>query len=261
MQDHQLPQPNPDWAIFLDFDGTIVELASHPDEVTLAPQVPEVLRRLEAVLGGAVAIVTGRTIASLDRLLGDTGLSVAGVHGVERRRADGHIMRSVDSDTRFDATRSRVAAFVAEHPGTHYEDKGCAVTLHTRQAPECAPAAEALLEAEREHLGDGYQIQRGHDVIELKPSGQDKGTVVASFLAEPPFRGRTPVFIGDDVTDEDAFAMVRRYQGHAIRVGDRSESYATATLATVREVLAWLAQIAQTLEARSSASNTTSSWD
>lgn len=261
MTDGKLPEPAPDWAIFLDFDGTLVELANQPDEATPAPEVPELLQRLGGALGGAVAIVTGRTLASLEAQLGPLDLPMAGIHGIERRRADGQIERAVAGGPGFDAARRQVAEFVAAHPGTHYEDKGCALTLHYRGMPELADAVAALLEGERQRLGEGFHIQQGHDVLELKPRGNDKGTVVARFLDEPPFRGRRPVFIGDDITDEDAFALVRNRDGHAIRVGDHGDSYATATLPTVREVLAWLERTATTLERTPRAGDTASSSD
>lgn len=256
-----LPEPQTDWAVFLDFDGTVVELARDPDAVTPAPELVGLLKRLAAVLDGAVAIVSGRTLASLEAMLGDGGLPMAGTHGLERRRSDGTIQRAWPGDGRFQAARTALERFVAEHPGTQWEDKGFSLTLHYRSVPELAADAHALVEREQQRLGDDYHIQRGHYVIELKPRGHDKGTAVAGFLEEEPFRGRTPVFVGDDVTDEDAFAVVLARDGHAVRVGDHDGSRATATLATVAEVLAWLRQIVRTLESRQGRNGPTSSWD
>jgi len=248
MSAYTLPEPAPNWALFLDFDGTLVELQPHPDMVRPAPLLGATLDRLAALLHGAVAIVSGRSLDDLDRFLNGTALPMAGVHGLERRDAEGAVHRPLDHTESFQAARATLARFVAEHPGTHYEDKGNSLALHFRNAPGYAAQAEAALRAECQRMGEEFEVQRGKSVMELKPTGHHKGTVVATFLEEPPFRGRVPVFIGDDVTDEDAFSVVVERGGHAIRVGDLTATHATCRIGSVEEVLEWLTTVIRTLE-------------
>lgn len=240
---NNLPEPSADWALFLDFDGTLVEIAEHPDLARPGPAVPDLLRRLQEAFGGAVAIISGRSLDGLDRLLGASDLPTAGIHGLERRDGSGRVHRTVDHTGSFRDTRLALARFVREHPGTSFEDKGNALALHYRGAPRAETAAAAFLDAECRRLGDEFQLQRGKAVFELKPTSHHKGTVVASFLEEPPFVGRVPVFIGDDVTDEDAFRLVNQRGGHAIRVGPLEGSAAHWTVASVSEVLQWLTSL------------------
>lgn len=248
----ELPPPQADWALFLDFDGTLVELADHPERVSVPPEVPHLLGRLAGCLDGAVAIVSGRSLAGLERLLDGTPLAMAGVHGLERRDARGQLHRPVDHTESFREARAAIARFVAAHPGTHWEDKGNALTLHYRGAPEVAREAARFLETQCRGLGEEFAVQRGKQVLELKPTSHHKGTVVATFLAEPPFAGRRPVFIGDDVTDEDAFRVVNDHDGHSIRVGGNGDADTAARyrVASVREVLEWLDGLPQQLAKR-----------
>src|SRR5699024_6767867 len=161
----RLPEPCSDWALFLDFDGTLVEIAEYPDLVRLDPGVPDLLCHLQQALDGAVAVVSGRSLDSLDRMLGISGLPMAGIHGLERRDGPGCIHRPVGHVRSLRAARLTVARFVGEHPGTRLEDKGSALALHYRCAPEAEAAAAALLEAECRRLGDGFQLQRGKAVF------------------------------------------------------------------------------------------------
>lgn len=243
----QLPRPQADWALFLDFDGTLVELADHPERVAVPPEVPDLLGRLAGCLQGAVAIVSGRSLAGLERLLDGAPLAMAGVHGLERRDASGRLHRPVDHTESFREARAAVARFVDAHPGTHWEDKGNAVTLHYRGAPQAAEAAARFLQARCRELGEEFAVQHGKQVLELKPTSHHKGTVVASFLAEPPFAGRCPVFIGDDVTDEDAFRVANERNGHSIRVGGDADTAARYRVGSVKEVLEWLNSLPQQL--------------
>lgn len=232
-----------DWALFLDFDGTLVEIAEHPDAIIVPPNLPALLRDLAQRLNGAIAIVSGRSIAGLDMLLDGALPAMAGIHGLERRDAAGQLYQPIDNTSEFASARASIRDFVAAHPGTHWEDKGNALALHFRNAPEAGPAATAMLSAEQQRLGDEFILQKGKQVLELKPSGQHKGTVVESYMSEAPFKGRVPVFLGDDVTDEDAFAVVNAQGGHSIRVGSAPHSIAHYQIDTVNEALEWLSRL------------------
>ncbi len=245
-----LPLPTPDWALFLDFDGTLVELEDHPDDVTLPAGMAQRLRHLQAALDDAVAIVSGRALADLEALLHPLRLPLAGLHGLERRDARGRIHRDERDREPLDAVRDAISGFVAARPGLYAEDKGGALALHYRGATEREQEVAAFLERQRRQIGDGFHIQAGKQVFELKPAGRDKGRVVREFMAEPPFQGRTPVFVGDDRTDEDAFAAVNALGGFSIRVGEHHpDTAATATLPSVAATLKWLDGLPEHLEA------------
>lgn len=245
----QLPAPRSDWALFLDFDGTLVEIAEHPDAVRVPDHLPGLLQRLVQRLNGAVAIVSGRDLAGLDRLLNGALPAMAGVHGLERRDDQGRIYRPVDCTAGFADARAALQRFVDTHPGTLLEDKGNALTLHFRGAPGLAAEAESLLQTQCQALGEDFHLQRGKQVLELKPAAHHKGTVVETFMTEPPFAGRRPVFLGDDVTDEDAFSAVNRLGGHSIRVGHGDHStVAHHQVDSVEAALDWLGRIARALE-------------
>ncbi len=243
-----LPTPQTDWALFLDFDGTLVEIAEHPDAIVVPPELPRLLRSLTDALNGAVAVVSGRSLEGLDRFLDGALPALAGVHGLERRDGQGMVYQPIDRTDDFTQARQVLTAFVDQHPGTYLEDKGNALTLHYRGAPASAAAAQALLAEQSAALGDEFFVQPGKQLFELKPTSAHKGHVVATFMQEPPFAGRTPVFLGDDVTDEDAFATVNTLGGHAIRVGARQASAATYHIDNVNEALQWLTRLATTLQ-------------
>ena len=243
-----LPQPSPRWALFLDFDGTLVEIADQPDAVKVAPELPDLLNRLHTALGGAVALVSGRGLDDIDRMLGTPGLAAAGQHGLERRGADGRRITATIDHTALDDIIGSLQPFVAAHPGTRLEPKGMTVALHYRNAPETESDARAIAASLMERHGDGFHVQEGKMVLEVKPKGSTKGTVVEQFLTEPPFAGRKPVFIGDDVTDEDGFRAVNRHGGVSIQIGTRLPTDATFRIASVTDLHRWLARMADNLD-------------
>lgn len=234
------PTPH-DLALFLDFDGTLVSLAAHPDDVDVSPRLKELLGELDKTFEGAVAVVSGRPLDQLERLLAPVSLPMAGIHGLEWRDADGTRHTALDKPAQLASCRDALKAFVEARPGLHYEDKGVSLTLHYRGAPQLAEACREFFEAQHRALGDTFEMIAGKCVLELRPGGYHKGTAVARLLDQTPaFRGRTPVFIGDDVTDEDAFHVVNARGGHSVRVGRQSETCATCYLESVQEVLTWL---------------------
>jgi trehalose 6-phosphate phosphatase len=226
-------------AYFLDFDGTLVEIALRPSAVKVAPELPALMAELHTAAGGALALISGRPLADIDRMVGLKYLPVAGQHGSERRDARGQVhVHPVDVDA-LSELRTRAQSWCATHPGLALEDKGLSIALHYRTAPELAAVAERLV---RDAIGEAnadFHIQTGKMVFEIKPTGPDKGRAIEAFLSESPFAGRLPVFIGDDVTDEHGFDAVNARGGVSIKVGDGA-SAARWRLQSVADVHRWL---------------------
>lgn len=229
-------------ALFLDMDGVLAPMAPTPDAVKPVARRTAVLKALERRLDGRVAIVSGRTLAEIDRIADGALSSASGVHGLERRRRDGSIERGA-ADGGVTRALDAFHAFAAERPGMIVEDKGVSAGLHYRQAPDQAGAAETLAR----ELSDetGLALQPGHMVLELKTPGASKGTAVTAFMAEPPFRGATPVMLGDDVTDEDGFRAAAALGGYGVLVGAERATAARYRLDGVDAVLAWLESVAE----------------
>ncbi|HEX7888860.1 MAG TPA: trehalose-phosphatase [Ramlibacter sp.] len=207
----------PSCALFLDFDGTMVDIAPQPNAVEVPQPLLGVLQDLNDYLQGAVAIISGRPIAQIDEFLHPLKLAVGGVHGAERRDADGrlHLLNTHP----LDHVEEAACTLAAEHPGLLVEAKRGSLALHYRQRPEledlCLLAMQKAVEE-----SPGITLLRGKMVAEAKPGGASKGRAIEDFLGEAPFAGRTPVFIGDDVTDEVGFSTVQRLGGMGIKIGD-----------------------------------------
>jgi trehalose 6-phosphate phosphatase len=239
------PLPKIPCALFLDFDGTLVELAARPDAVRPAQDLVPLLDRLLRHLDGAVAVITGRRIADIDHFLAPLRLPVAGVHGQELRRAAGEAARAAAGAPELDLARGEIAAFARARPGVRVEDKGVGLALHWREAPEAGAAAHALMAALHDAAQGRLALVEGKMVAELVPAGRDKGWAVERLVEAPPFAGRLAVFIGDDVTDEAGFLAVNGMGGLSIRVGGkRTESIARYRLPDPQAVQAWLAALA-----------------
>ncbi len=203
-------------ALFLDFDGTLVELAERPGDVVVPPGLTDELAAMSERLGGALAVISGRTIAQIDAQLSPLKLPVTGVHGVQRRNASGHTIH-IEAPP-LEAAAAELRLFADAHPGTLVEVKRGALALHYRLAPEL----EALCLSTMQQLCAGIPgtaLMSGKMVVELKPARANKGHAVNAYLHEPPFHGRTPVYVGDDVTDEDAFIAVQARGGIGVKVG------------------------------------------
>ncbi len=207
----------PSCALFLDFDGTLVDLVSHPQAVVVPPGLPDTLGRLRDLLAGAIAVVSGRPIQQIDRFLAPLVLSVAGVHGAERRRADGSLAWQTVSP--MDAVKEVALALARAHPALVVETKRGAVAVHYRQAPQLQALCLAAMQAAVEQ-SPGLTLLCGKMVVEAKPSCTTKRQAIEAFLDEAPFAGRTPVFVGDDTTDESGFASVQERGGLGVKVGE-----------------------------------------
>ncbi len=238
------PGPDELWALFLDVDGTLIEIAESPDGVVVDARVTEILAALDRRFDHAVALVSGRPIEFLDRLFAPLRLTTAGLHGLERRDPAGRTHRPDCAAVGLDRVRDAFRDFTRRDPGLMIEDKTYSVALHFRRAPTLADGAAALAERLARDLGDDLILQRGKMVLEFRPRGPHKGDVVDEFMAMKPFAGRVPVFIGDDVTDEDGFMAVNRLSGHSIRVGASDATAARWRIDGVPELRDWLAGIA-----------------
>jgi len=226
-------------ALFLDLDGTLLEFAATPADATPSLRLRRLLADLAALEHGAVAFISGRTIADLDGLLAPHRFATAGLHGIERRRADGSQLPAAVDPSGLDGVRARLAAFAAEWPGVVLEDKRFALAVHYRQTPQRAAEVAALGIEIAGCLPHDWEILEGNHVLEIKPSSADKGVAIRAFMAESPFAGRTPVFVGDDVTDEDGFRVVNELGGISVKVSAGSTS-ACWRLANIDAVTSWL---------------------
>jgi len=206
-------------ALFLDVDGTLVEIEREPGAVHVPERLCRILADLQEAGDGALALVSGRSLEQLDRLFSPLRLSAAGLHGLERRNLRTGVVRREPEPAVFEPARARLERFARDHAGVLLEDKGLTLALHYRKAPEVENEAKALAQAVAAASGGALVLLEGKKVLELKPPGCDKGEAIAAFMDEPPFRGRRPVFAGDDITDEAGFATINRLGGISIRIG------------------------------------------
>lgn len=238
------PAPRREWAYFFDLDGTLIDFADTPSAVRVSEELRRLLEDLHSTSGGAVALMSGRSIAEIDRLFPHIRIPVAGQHGIERRSAEGIVTRHAFPARRFESVRDGIAAAVASKPGLLLEDKGLSLAVHYRRAARLGSYAHRLARSVLSDLGEEFCLQPGKYVVELRPAGKDKGVGVLEFMTEAPFRGRTPVFVGDDVTDEYGFATVNKLEGHSVKVGP-GRTAARWRLRNVQAVEQWLRSISR----------------
>ena len=230
------------YAYFFDLDGTLAGIQPHPDDVVVPDTVLEHLQQLSRLNEGALALISGRSMAELDVLASPYHFPLAGVHGAERR--DIHDQLHVVSlpDALIQTLQRQLASALEALPGTELESKGMAFALHYRQAPH----HEAAIFAIARNVAEAHPqlaLQPGKCVVEIKPEGINKGAAIAAFMAETPFKGRTPVFFGDDLTDEAGFAVVNKAGGMSVKVG-LGETIANWRLESVASVWQWITDVA-----------------
>lgn len=228
-------------ALFLDLDGVLAPIEATPEAVVPHPRRTRALKALIRALDGRVAILSGRTLAEIDRISEGASPAAAGAHGLERRRLDG-TRTGLDAHPAVAEAVAAMGAFAAGRPGVRVEDKGLAAALHYRQAPDQAEAAGRL--ARDLAARTGLTLQPGHAVFELKTPGADKGSALDAFMDEPPFRGAVPVMVGDDLTDEHAFVAAGRHGGFGVLVGPPRPTAARHGLKDVAATLDWLEAVA-----------------
>ncbi|MGH6827385.1 MAG: trehalose-phosphatase [Rhizomicrobium sp.] len=223
-------------ALFLDIDGTLLDLARTPEQVVVPSDLADTLARLRAALDGALAFVSGRSLAAIDGLFARS--AAVGCHGAEVRGRDGTV--KLLSAPMPQAVRSFFKDLVARHPGTALEDKTYALALHYRLAPEAKPALEeAMAQAAQLLAAQKVTVQNGKAVFDVKPRGIDKGVGVRALMSEAPFLGRVPVFGGDDTTDLDVFRILPEFGGRGFSVG-RSFDGVAYHFPSPRAVREWL---------------------
>lgn len=238
-----LPGHVSDLALFLDIDGTLLDIAQTPEAIVVPLGLPAILKRLAGRLNGALALITGRSINTVDDLFDRPPVAISGLHGAEWRGTDGRIT-TIPTTKAFEEARAHLRRQTADMPGVIFEDKGAAIAAHYRLAPEQETHIRTLMTGIAAHVGEGWVLQEGKQVIELRPHGRDKGDALMHLMSEKPFHGRRPVAIGDDVTDEAMFAVVNRMDGLSVRVGaDDRQSLARSRIRTPSEVRDWLAQV------------------
>ena len=240
-----LPGPGQPWALYVDLDGTLVELMPHPDDVVIPPHTLRLLARLQQGLGGALCIVSGRPLAQLRSLFGgDGGPLLVGSHGAETADRPG-----ASSALGLEALRGAIERDLVGASGVWVEAKPTGVAVHFRQCPSVRPFVHARVQHHVAAL-PGWRVFEGHCVVEVAPIDVDKGRAVMRVSRMGEFRARIPVALGDDATDEDAFAAASSMGGFGIAVGRARATRAQFAVPNVAAVHGWLAAVADRLEAR-----------
>jgi trehalose 6-phosphate phosphatase len=229
------------WALFLDIDGTLLDLATQPDQVTVPASVPALLQRWCNMLRGAVALISGRDLNAIDRLFRPYRFVAAGSHGLQWRLGRRSIMAGPDRAADLAAVRSFAVEKVNLFPGMLLEEKSHGLAVHYGGVPEHHDAAWAVARSVMERLGAGFQLMSGKSSVEIVVNGVCKGQAIERFMACPPYAGRRAVYFGDDVTDESGFAVVNRLDGLSVRVGSGRQTEARHQLPSPGAVLQWLA--------------------
>jgi trehalose 6-phosphate phosphatase len=223
-------------ALFLDFDGTLIDIAATPDGIAVPPDLGARLTALSQRLAGRLALVSGRAIANLEQHCGPLAIALAGSHGLSRLSARRERLGA--EPTRLPDSVFEAFAKFADGTGLHLESKAYGAALHYRADPSLAERAEAF--AGSLAVEHGLIVKRGKYVVELVPPGADKGVAVRAFMNEAPFAGARPIFVGDDVTDEDGFEAAGELGGFGILVGRRAATAARYSLADPAAVVEWL---------------------
>jgi trehalose 6-phosphate phosphatase len=234
------PVPAPDIALFLDIDGTLLEHQPHPDGVFVDDALRNLLVAAEERLGGAVAFITGRSVATVDRLFAPLSLPVAGLYGLEHRLRPGEAATAADEPADLAAIAEALEDEFRTTDGVYFERKGAVLAIHTRAAPQAFDAVRAAAERVLPQLAGAYRIVAGHAGLEFLPVDALKSAAINRFMAITPFAGRRPVFIGDDVSDEPGFEYVNEIGGISIRVRPSGETAAAFVLPNVASVRGWI---------------------
>jgi trehalose 6-phosphate phosphatase len=230
-------------ALFLDIDGTLLDLAHSPEAVEVPAWMIATLQRLSDKLAGAVAFVSGRTIESIDRLFKPLVLSAVGVHGGEIRSPTGMIVPDERLVRQVQSAEPVLQQAIARIRGVQLENKRSAIALHYRSAPQRGREVLKVAEAVAGGMGSQFAVLVGKCVVEIRPRHMTKGSAIDQLMRQSPFDGRTPIFAGDDCTDEDAFEVVNRLGGISVHIGDSASTIARYRLASPDQLREWLQQL------------------
>lgn len=238
------PPPLPDGqiALFFDIDGTLAPIAERPEQACIPGETITILQMLRQYTGGAVAFISGRNLEEIDRLSGGP-YPAAGQHGLEMRGASGAVERQEQHREVIVRVAEHLRAIAAEHPGLLVEEKGLSVALHYRQAPKLAGLVERALVALEAQYAGLLCLQRGKMVGELRIAGGGKGAAIRSLAETAPFAGKTPIFVGDDLTDEEGFHAVNALGGISIKIGE-GDTNAQWRIDSVDHLGSWLRRLA-----------------
>jgi trehalose 6-phosphate phosphatase len=231
-----------DTALFLDVDGTLLDIRDRPAEVTAEAQLIDLLGALSSAVDGALSLISGRSIAEIDRIFAPARFAAAGSHGAELRL---HPRDEIDTTSHAlpSDILSRLSEFAASHEGLLLEHKSGGASLHYRMAPELETRCRQLMDELMGEIEQDFRLIPGKMVLELAPRGHNKGQAIAAMMHRRPFAGRRPVFVGDDVTDEDGFVTVNAMRGISVHVGEDPGSAAAYSLGSVADVRRWLESI------------------
>jgi trehalose 6-phosphate phosphatase len=236
-----------DWALFLDIDGTLLDLAPEPQAVQVPPGLPAQIGVLAHGLGGALALVSGRPLSDIDRFFPGR-FDAAGTHGAQWRLGGTETGPGAAVEAALSEMTATLRDVTDSLPGVVLERKPHALALHYRQAPEREAQIRSLAARAAQALGPTFRVQAGKMVIELLPTQAGKGAAIERFMALPPYAGRTPVFLGDDRTDEDGFTVVNALGGLSVRIGEGVQTQARLRLHSPAAVRDWLAGLAASLQ-------------
>jgi len=232
-------------ALYLDIDGTVLDIAETPDATEVPDFVVPLLAQLGRKVDGAIAFVSGRPIAAIDTLFRPLKLAAVGVHGGEIRMPDGQLIADQRLSSQLQAVEPLLQRAMQQIPGAALENKQCVIALHYRRAPqrgrEVLNAAELVVGS----LGSEFALSLGKCVVEIRARHLTKGAGLRQLMEQPPFRGRVPIFAGDDTSDEDAFEVVNRLGGISVRVGEVGPTAARYRLADPQQLRGWLLEMAQ----------------
>ena len=227
-------------ALFLDVDGTLLEIAATPDRVRVPASLRNTLQLSFQREHGAFALLSGRSLDDLDELFSPYVFPASGKHGLEVRVPSGKVIRPELNPSALDRARRWLGMLQKDNRGLMLEDKGVALAMHYRLAPTLAPEVEVVMNRVASELGEAFMVRSGKCFYELMPRGFDERSAIELFMKEHEFAGRTPLFVGDDPTDEVGFQAVNEMGGHSIRVGNLEDTAARYRFSTVSTVVAWL---------------------
>ncbi|MBZ9794469.1 trehalose-phosphatase [Mesorhizobium sp. ES1-4] len=236
--------PRDAWALFLDIDGTLLEHAAHPDSVVVSDELRTLLAGLELQLDGALAFITGRSIAAVDHLFQPLKLRAAGLYGLEHRLTRDGPVEAAGEPADIAALAKEIEAEL-DSAEVYIERKGPILAIHTRAAPQLLQRATQLVEQALGRLPEGYRVLAGNAGVELMPLEAAKGAAIRRFMEQRAFAGRRPVFLGDDTSDENGFDVINEMDGVSIRIKPRGPTAARHALSGVGEALAWLGAASQ----------------